>query len=261
MDGPSGALRDPGCATPASDCRRLHRTGSNVPTAAEALVLGPGARARQRDEEQVERRARGQAASMRLALLTVLPDAGDAARHDEMADSTRRERASQQSSFFATRRPSSRASSSQRDRPAHARLVNGARRGASTARLMQLALGAGDGHRRPRLVGGRHDRAEKARDHRSDHGGPRGGHAGPRGLETGPLYSATLTRHPRLAPRRDSPPRAQGVSVKMYRYTYDQNLLLRPSEGLTNYRQGEQRAADRGVRAADRGCNSSGHGG
>ena len=196
MDGPSGALRDPGCATPASDCRRLHRTGSNVPTAAEALVLGPGARARQRDEEQVERRARGQAASMRLALLTVLPDAGDAARHDEMADSTRRERASQQSSFFATRRPSSRASSSQRDRTAHARLVDGARRGASTARLMQLALGAGDGHRRPRLVGGRHDRAEKARDHRSDHGGPRGGHAGPRGLETGPLYFATLLRHP-----------------------------------------------------------------
>ena len=37
----------------------------------------------------------------------------------------------------------------------------------------------------------------------------------------------------------------------MYRYTYDQNLLLRPSEGLTNYRQGEQRAADRGVRAAE----------
>ena len=26
----------------------------------------------------------------------------------------------------------------------------------------------------------------------------------------------------------------------MYRYTYDQNLLLRPSAGLTNYRPGEQ---------------------
>ena len=47
----------------------------------------------------------------------------------------------------------------------------------------------------------------------------------------------------------------------MYRYTYAQNLLLRPSEGLTNYRQGEQRAADRGVRAADMGCKSSGQGG
>ena len=44
----------------------------------------------------------------------------------------------------------------------------------------------------------------------------------------------------------------------MYRYTYAQNLLLRPSEGLTNYRQGEQRAADRGVRAADMGCKISG---
>ena len=34
------------------------------------------------------------------------------------------------------------------------------------------------------------------------------------------------------------------MSVKKYRNTYDQNLLLRPSAGLTNYRQGSKAAAE-----------------